>query len=143
METTLRDTVQRLFDAFEAKDVDAALALFAGDAVLVDPHYPAPRMAGKAAIADGLRWAFRTLRTLRFTTLTYCASADGGHAAVEVASAHVLATGMALAFQQVFVVDTRDGLVTRLQAYEPYGPNGIGGLVLGLTRLWRKMPRKR
>ena len=142
MTTPLHDTVEQLLDAFAAKDLDAVLTLLADDAVLVDPHYPNPRMAGKAEIADGLRWVFRTMKTLGFTPLTYFEAADGQRAAVEVASAYVLNTGMRLNLTQVFVIDTREGLVTRVQAYEPYGPGGIGGIVLSLTRLWRKMSRR-
>ena len=41
---------KRLIDAFMAKDIDAVMALFADDALLVDPHYPVPRMQGRVAI---------------------------------------------------------------------------------------------
>src|SRR5947209_7862944 len=83
--TTLRATVERLFKALEAKDAPAVLAFFAPNATIVDPHYPVPSMQGKAAIADGLRWAFGALRSMGFTIVNYCESADGRHAAVEVA----------------------------------------------------------
>jgi ketosteroid isomerase-like protein len=136
--TAPRDTVERIFGALEAKDLAAVLALFADDAVVVDPHYPVPRMAGKAAIAEGLRWAFGALKTMRFPIVTYCESEDGSHAAVEVATAHVAATGMRLNFPQAFFIDMHDGLITRVQAYTPYGPGGVGGLFLRVARLqWR------
>jgi hypothetical protein len=41
---------QKLIEAVMAKDIDAALATFADDAVLIDPHYPEPRMKGRVAI---------------------------------------------------------------------------------------------
>jgi hypothetical protein len=43
--------------------------------------------------------------------------------------------GRSLNFPQVFVFEVRDGLITRLQAYEPYGPGGMVGLFLGVQRL--------
>jgi ketosteroid isomerase-like protein len=136
--TAPRATIERLFRAVEAKDLGAVLALCADDAVIIDPHYPVPHMAGKTAIAEGLRWAFGALKTMRFPIVTYCESEDGRHAAVEVATAHVAATGMRLNFPQAFFIDMNDGLITRVQAYTPYGPGGVGGLFLRLARLqWR------
>lgn len=143
MSKELQETMERQFAAIEAKDLDAALSFFADDAVLIDPHYPVPRMVGKAAIADGLRWSFGQMKTFGFTVENYFGSEDGRSAALEVASAHVLNAGMRLNFPQVFVVEARDGLLTRVRAYEPYGPGGIGGIVLGLTRLCRKASGKR
>jgi ketosteroid isomerase-like protein len=142
MSTALRGTVEQFFRAGEAKNLAATLALFADDATIVDPHYPTPRMTGKAAIAEGLRWAFETLKSLGFTIVTYCESEDGLHAAVEVATAHVLRTGMRLNFPQAFFVDAQDGLITRVQAYTPYGPGGIGGLFLLAARLQRRLTRR-
>jgi ketosteroid isomerase-like protein len=139
MSTALRTAVEQLFAAVEAKDMPAVLALFSDDALIVDPHYPVPRMVGKAAIADGLRWAFANLKSFSFPIVTYCESDDGLHAAVEVATAHVARGGMRLNFPQAFLVDTHDGHITRLQAYTPYGPNGIGGLFLKAARLQRRL----
>jgi hypothetical protein len=42
---------------------------------------------------------------------------------------------MVLHFDQLFVIESRDGLITRLQAYVPYGPPGVAGLLTRLTRL--------
>ena len=71
--------------------------------------------------------------------MTYGESQDGRTAAIEVDTAHVLKTGMPLTFPQTFIIDTRNGLVTRVRAYTPYGPNGIGGLILGALRVWRRL----
>ncbi len=139
MSTPLRATVDRLFAAFEAKDEAAVLALLADDAVLIDPHYPTPRMAGKTAIAEGLRWAFGAMKTLRFSIVTYGESEDGQTAVVEVDTAHMLKTGLPLKFPQAFIVDTREGVVTRVRAYTPYGPGGMGGLILRVIRVWRRL----
>ena len=115
----------------------------ADDGVFVDPHYQAPRMAGWAAISDGLRWSFGTIETFRFDTVHEFGSVDGAHAAVEVDSRHVLRGGRRLAFRQVFVADVREGRIVRLQAYEPCGPGGLVGWVLRLTRFGRRLRRSR
>ena len=67
MAESLRGLMERLFAAVEAKDLPGVLDLFADDGVLFDPHYPTPRMVGKAAIADGLTWGFGTMKTFGFT----------------------------------------------------------------------------
>ena len=139
MNAPLRTTVEQAFVAVESRNVDAVLAFFADDAVMIDPHYPTPHMAGKAAIASGLRWAYSGMQKMGFTILCYFEAPDRQSAAVEVATAHVLRTGMPLRFSQVFVFDTRDGLITRMQAYEPYGPSGVAGAFLALTRLGRRL----
>ena len=51
----------------------------------------------------------------------------------------MLKNGIKLDFPQVFFVEVEDGKITGLRAYEPYGPNGIGGLFLGLSRLKLKL----
>lgn len=137
MAASLRGVIERAFRAVEAKDLDGVLACFADDGVMVDPHYPTQRMVGKAAMADGLRWAFGGIRSFGFGIVGYWESADGGSAAVEVETHHVLRTGVHLRFLQVFVVDGRDGVIARMQAFTPYGPPGVGGMILGLTRLAR------
>jgi ketosteroid isomerase-like protein len=142
MTTATRATIEKMFAAVEAKDSQAVLALFADDAVIVDPHYPVPRMVGKEAIADGLRWAFANLKSFSFPIVSYCESEDGLHAAVEVATGHVARGGMRLNFPQAFMIDTRNDRITRLQAYTPYGPNGIGGLFLKAARLQRRLRRR-
>ena len=138
----VRAAIEALFSALRAKDLDAALRAFADDAVLIDPHYPTPRMVGKASIAEGLRWAFGGVRSFGFSVIGYFPASDGRGAAVEVETDHLLRIGMRIRFRQVFVVEARDGLVTRVQAYPSYGPGGIGGLILLLTRIGRTLSRK-
>ena len=138
MPSPLRTLVECAFATVESMNLLATLALFADDAVVIDPHYPQPRMAGKAAIEQGLRWGFGSMRKMGFPIVNYFEDDTGRKAVVEIATSHVLSTGMKLDFSQIFVVEVRDGLVTRLQAYEPYGPTGIPGAILGVTRLvWR------
>lgn len=139
MNTPLRTLIERTFTAVEAKDLEAVLQCFAEDGALIDPHYPSPVMVGKAAIEDGLRWAFTGMKQFGFTIVSYGEWPDGQHAAVEIATHHVLQTGRHLQFPQAFFIDARNQLITRLQAYEPYGPSGLVGLVLGVTRLQRRL----
>jgi ketosteroid isomerase-like protein len=139
MTTSPRTIIEHCLAAIMAKDLDQVLSLLADDAVVIDPHYPVPRMQGKAAIADGLRWVFGTMQQLGFSISNYFEAGDGRRAAVEIATTHVLRAGMRLRFPQVFVFETWDGKITRLQVYPPYGPPGIGALVLALVRLKRKL----
>ncbi len=44
-----------------------------------------------------------------------------------------------LEFPQVFIFDMAAEHITRMQAYEPYGPHGIYGAFLFLGRLKRKL----
>jgi ketosteroid isomerase-like protein len=143
MSTPLRTLIERNFAAVEAKDLEAVLQCFAEDAVFIDPHYPSPVMVGKAAIANGLRWAFKGMKQFGFTIVSYCECADGQHAAIEMATHHILQIGMQLQFPQSFFIDAQNDLITRIQAYEPYGPSGLVGLVLGVTRFQRRLRGQR
>lgn len=138
-----RDILEKTFRALEARDRAASLACFAPDAVLFDPHYPQPRMQGMAEIGEGLDWGLSVMKRFGFGVVHFFGSEDGLSGAVEVDTDHTLKSGQNLKFPQVFVVETKDGLITRLQAYEPYGPNGIGGMFLGLERLKRRFSGKR
>ena len=139
MSTPLRTLIERTFAAVKAKDLEAVLQCLAEDAVLIDPHYPSPVMAGKAAIADGLHWGFQGMKQFGFTIVNYFELADGQQAAVEMATHHILQTGKHLEFPQAFFIDVQDNLITRIQAYEPYGPPGMVGLVLGGMRFQRRL----
>lgn len=139
MTTPLRTLVEQSFAAVEAKDLETVLGYFAEDAVLIDPHYPSPAMIGKAAIEDGLRWGFGGMKQFGFKIVNYLESADGQRAAVEMATHHILQTGKHLQFSQAFFLDVQNNLITRLQAYEPYGPPGMVGLVLGGMRVQRRL----
>ena len=138
-----RHLVEQLFRAVEAKDRAGVLALVAPDAVLVDPHYPRPTMRGHAEIGAGLDWGFGGMEQMRFPITHYLESADGTGAAVEVATHHTLPGGRDLRFPQAFFFEVRDGLVTRMQAYEPYGPGGVLGAVLGVQHLVYRLRHRR
>ncbi|MEO3387680.1 nuclear transport factor 2 family protein [Mesorhizobium sp. CAU 1741] len=133
----------RVFRAIEARDVDAAVAIMAPDVDIFDPHYPVPRMSGQEEFRAGMEWGLSVMERFGFTVMQTFLSQDGFSAAFEVASHHKLKAGKELSFSQVFVVEARDGLIRRLHAYEPYGPNGIGGFFLGLERLKRRLTGRR
>lgn len=140
MPPTTQEAVEGLIAAFERRDLEAVLAFFAEEAVLYDPHYPVPEMRGKAAIRRGFEWAFGNLERPGFTVRRLWAAGDSG--AVELETHHVFKGGMELKIPQVFVFETRAGLITRLQAYVPYGPPGVGGWLAKLVRLvWRLQGR--
>jgi ketosteroid isomerase-like protein len=139
---SLQDLITRAFAAVEAKDLGLMMSLFAEDAVLIDPHFPTPRMQGKAAITEGLRGAISGLQSFGYKTVNYFESENGQRAAVETATHHVIKQGMKLNFPQVFIFEAADGRITRMQAYEPYGPHGIVGVFLFLARLMKRFSRR-
>lgn len=78
---------------------------------------------------------------MSFKVEKYFPGEDGQSAAVEVATAHVLKGGKKLNFPQAFVFEFKDGLITRLQAYEPFPPGGVVGIFLGVNRLIKKFKK--
>ncbi|HHZ08904.1 MAG TPA: nuclear transport factor 2 family protein [Rhizobiales bacterium] len=139
MEPAVVAVMRRMMAALEVGDKATAMACFAPDAVLFDPHYPKPEMHGRAEIEKGLEWGLSVMERFGFTVETVFLDGTGKKAAFEVDTNHVLKGGRKLRFPQVFIAEERDGLVTALRAYEPYGPNGIGGFFLGLERLKRRI----
>ena len=139
METAVVAIMRRMLAAVEAGDKATVMACFATDAVLFDPHYPKPEMRGRAEIEKGLDWGLSVMERFGFTVETVFLDETGRKAAFEVDTNHVLKGGRKLHFPQVFIAEERDGLVSALRAYEPYGPNGIGGFFLGLERLKRRI----
>ena len=142
MDTSLHDLIMRTFATLEAKDLEAMMSLLADDAVVIDPHFPTPRMQGKAAITEGFRGAMGGMQSFGYTIVNYCESENGQCAAVETATHHVMTRGIKLNFPQVFIFETADGRITRIQAYEPYGPHGLMGVLLSLRRLTQRFSRK-
>lgn len=142
MDTPLHDLVTRTFTTVEAKDLDAMMSIFADNAVLIDPHFPVPRMQGKAAIREAFQEAMAGMQSFGYTIEHYFESEDGQSAGVETATHHVVRKGMKLNFPQVFIFEAADGHITRMQAYEPYGPHGIIGVFLFLGRLQKRFSRK-
>ncbi len=131
--TSPHHLIQSLFTALEDRDEAAANALFTDDAVLFDPHYPTPNMVGRAAIEKGLKWGLNSMDKFGFTIERTFTGEDGTSCAVEVDTHHFLKGGRELRFPQAFFVETRDGKISALRAYEPYGPNGFMGFMLRLS----------
>lgn len=139
MEDRVTPLLEQVLQAVERRDIEAALAPMAPDVDLFDPHYPKPQMNGHAEVRAGLEWGLSVMERFGFAVRNHFVAADGLSCAVEVDSRHRLKAGKDLVFPQVFVAEARDGLISRLHAYEPYGPNGIGGFFLGLERLKRRV----
>lgn len=142
----VRPLVEAMFAGVSAKSVDAAVAGMSKDIQLFDPHYPYPNMDGIAEVRDGLTWAFGGMKSMGFDIDRWFASDDGRSVTVEVSTHHVMNAGnKSLDFPQVFVIDTDGTRITRMRAYEPYGPNGVAGIGLAIGhRLYRlRHPRRR
>ena len=132
----ISELAQRLLTSFEAKDMSAILDCFASDAVMIDPHYPQVRMEGKVAIMQGISWTFSSMIKPSFTIKHVWP--DEQSVAIEVDTHHLFKGGMVIDVPQTFVMETREGLITRLQSYPSYTPHGIAGLMIRLTGLlWR------
>lgn len=131
-----RKMIDDLLQAFINKDLEGSLAFFADDALVYDPHYPVPSMKGKDAIRQGFAWGLGNMEKPGFSVRHLWSDDVSG--ALEVDTHHIFKGGMNVQFNQVFVYETRDGLVTRLQAYVPYSPGGIPGLLSTVTRwIWK------
>ena len=142
MDTSLHDLITRTFATVETKDLDAIMSVFAEDAVVIDPHFVKPRMQGKVAITESFQGAITGMRSFGYTIVNYFESENGQRAAVETATHHGVKQGMKLNFPQVFIFEAADGRITRMQAYEPYGPHGIVGFFLFLGRLKKRFSGK-
>lgn len=136
--STAKDALQSLFTALENRDHSAAMATFTNDAVFFDPHYPNPTMEGRAAIGKGLDWGLKSIEKFGFTIEKTYSGEDGTSCAVEIDTRHFLKGGKELHFAQAFFVETRDGKISALRAYEPYGPNGFMGFMLRLSHRFAK-----
>jgi ketosteroid isomerase-like protein len=140
---TVSEILEQNLRLVTAKNLEAAVAAFAPDGVLIDPHYPDPRMQGRDQIRGGLEWAFAGMRTFGFSPTAVLANPAGSMAIAEVDSHHVMQNGRELKFRQVFVAEVQEGLITRWQAYEPYGPSGIAGAFLGISKMQHRIKRRR
>ena len=132
-----KQQVERIFAAFEARDIETVMAQFADDAVVTDPHYPIMEMKGKESIRQGFEWALGNMEQAGFKVLKVWSDENSG--AVEMDTHHVFKGGMEMKFRQVFVVEMRDGLITRLHSFGPYRPGGVSGAMLKTVGFfWRR-----
>ena len=135
---TTRELLSAVFRCCETKNVEGAVALTAPDAVFIDPHYPRVHNTGTAEIRESLQWGIGGLEQMRFHEHRWFASEDGA-VSVEVDTHHTIKGKREVRFPQVFVAESRDGLLTRLQAFEPYGPHGVLATVLRVMRVKKKV----
>ncbi|GAA1939297.1 nuclear transport factor 2 family protein [Agromyces allii] len=144
MSASVQHLVESMLAGVEALDVEAATAAMSDDIVLYDPHYPYPDMVGIEAVREGLAWAFTQMASMRFDIDRWFFGADGTSTVIETSTHHVLKLGSKhLDFPQVFVIDSDGERITKMRAYEPYGPHGSTGFGLGIGhRVYRLTHRR-
>lgn len=123
--------------ALVTHDTDRWLELFADDAVVEFPYAPsigrAPRLEGKAAIAEYFRSASREFVALTFRDVRVYCTTDAD-ADVVLAEAHgtarIASTGKIYEQDYVIVLNAKDGRVTRYREYWNVIPalEAFGGL---------------
>ncbi|MCU1677441.1 MAG: hypothetical protein JWM93_2199 [Frankiales bacterium] len=133
-----RELLSAVFRGCEAKDVDGVMALIAQDATFIDPHYPRVHNTGTAEIRESLVWGIGGLEQMRFHERRWF-SAEDGSVSVEVDTHHTVKGKRDVRFPQVFVAESRGGQLTRLQAFEPYGPHGVLAAILRVMRAKKKL----
>jgi len=140
----IQPIIEAMFAGVSAQDLDAALAPMADDIVMYDPHYPYPDMNGIAEVREMLIWAFGGMASMGFDIDRWFFSDDGLSATIEVSTHHVLKAGNKhLDFLQVFVLDTDGSKITKMRAYEPYGPGGSVGFGLGIGHTIYRLSNRR
>jgi len=140
----VKPLIEAMFAGVSTQDVDAAVAGMSDDIELFDPHYPYSTMTGVGAVRDGLTWAFTQMKSMRFDIERWFMGDDGLSAVVEVSTHHVLNMGdKHLDFPQVFVIDTDGTKITKMRAYEPYGPGGMVGFGLGMGHRMYRLTHRR
>lgn len=135
----LSELITGHFNAVEAKDLEAFMAFYHDDAEFIDPHYPNVHMKGKNEIHEGLTWGFKGVKTFSFTPMNYFENEAGTNASIEMATKLELSNGQKLSFPQVFIIETKQGKISRCQAYETYGPHGMHNVMLKVTRLIKRI----
>ena len=139
MNEQLSELVTGHFNAVEAKDLDTVMGFYHTDAEFIDPHYPNVHMKGRDEILKGFTWGFKGVKTFSFTTMNYFENETGTSASIEVATKLELSNGQKLSYPQVFAIETKQGKISRCQAYETYGPHGMHNVMLKVTRLINRM----
>lgn len=133
-----KEEIEAIFKSFERKDLNEIMDHFSDDAILIDPHYPIPKMIGKKMITKGLTWGLKTLVSARFKTENFWISGNEG--AIRLKTNHVLKGGKELDTIQVFLFTlNQEKKITYLQSFVPYRPSGLSGLISRITGLfWKK-----
>jgi len=138
---TGEELARRYVDAFNDRDVDAWVALFAEDAVIHDPFFPEP-WQGREAIENVEQAVLRAFPDMRWRQLRPAIDI-GDRVAVEVAvnavndgplkmpNGELPATGRAISYEAgVFWLIGPDGLITEERSY--FDATGVAAQ-LGIT----------
>ncbi len=141
MSINLSKLVRDHFNAVEKKDLEVVLGFYHPDINLIDPHYPKVNMKGKNEVIKGLTWSFKTVKSFSFSTINYFENEDGTNVSVEYDSTIKLFNGKSFQFRQVFIIEMKNDKISRLQAYETYGPHGMHKIMLLVTRIIHKIIR--
>lgn len=133
------DDENGIVDAVEAKNINAILDCYQDDVDFIDPHYPKVHMKGKEGVFKGLTWGFKSVKKFKFSLINYFENKEGTAASIEYDTSIELSNGKKLNYPQVFIIETKNGKISRLQAYETYGPHGMLKIILLVTRLFHKI----
>ncbi len=94
-------------------------------------------MKGKDEISEGLTWSFKSVKEFSFTVVNYFENKSSTTASVEMATTIELTNGTKQSFKQVFIIETKNGKISRCQAFQTYGPHGVLKVILAATRFIR------
>lgn len=139
MNTQLSELINKLFEAVEAKNINVILDCYDDDVDFIDPHYPKVHMKGKEDVIKGVTWGFKSVKKFKFSLINYFENKEGTAASVEYDTKIELSNGKKFNYPQVFIIETKDGKISRIQAYETYGPHGVLKIILLATRLCHKI----
>lgn len=121
-EILTRDQIEAALAGMEDRDAVAATEFYAEDGVFIDPLYPEPEYRGPKEIQAAVEWALENVVDQPGFTIRNMWERDETFA-VEVDSHHIAHDGDTRDFQQVFIIESEDGKVTRWQTYLPYPPS--------------------
>jgi ketosteroid isomerase-like protein len=121
-----REYIEAILGAFEDGDADDVSAVFAEDAVFVDPWYPGEEYHGPAGVRRAIEGGPRNvIERSEFVVRNFWSAETS--CVVEVETYYRTADDSERAFPQVFVVEMDNGRVARWQAYPSCSPHGGTG----------------
>lgn len=121
-ETVTRDQIEAALAGMENRDAVAATEFYAEDGVFIDPLYPEPEYRGPEEIQEAVEWALENVVDQPSFTIRNVWEDDEAFV-VEVDSHHIAHDDTIRDFQQVFIIESDNGKVTRWQTYLPYPPS--------------------
>jgi steroid Delta-isomerase len=113
--TQLRETMERYAATVTSKDADAYAALFAPDAVQIDPYPTAPNV-GRDAIRAFIQRSFDGCETMLFEVLEVHPVADKAAITFHISLGLEGGSTMHIRGVEIFTV-TDDGLISAVEAY--------------------------